>query len=125
MIYCNIFNNKTSIPQAHKWASAYTGAEDRPVLDMSQGVPGIPPPSILLDALGQAAASPQTCGYCPVTGETSLRSALALEMRSIYGADSDIHTEDIALTAGCNMAFVTAIMSVADAGDQVILPVPW
>lgn len=92
---------------------------------MSQGVPGLPPPRSLQDALGLAASSPSSFGYCPADGEPSLRKALAEEMKTVYGADTDVTREDIALTTGCNMAFVAAIMSLADAGDEVILPVPW
>ncbi|EJD01320.1 PLP-dependent transferase [Fomitiporia mediterranea MF3/22] len=113
------------IPQAYKWAESYVQSKDRPLLDMSQGVPGIPPPTKLLEALGKAASDPRSCGYCPMTGEPLLRASLAQEMRLVYGKNSDIIPDDVALTAGCNMAFTTAIMAVADAGDEVILPVPW
>ncbi|KAG6833254.1 hypothetical protein H0H93_013300, partial [Arthromyces matolae] len=77
------------------------------------------------EALGSSASSPSSFGYCPADGELSLRKALADEMRLIYGAKSDVTTADIALTAGCNMAFFAAIMTIAGAGDEVILPVPW
>ncbi|KAI5124735.1 hypothetical protein M0805_005370 [Coniferiporia weirii] len=113
------------IPQAYKWAASYVATKEKPILDMSQGVPGIPPPTELLNALGKCAADPRTCGYCPVTGEPPLRSALVQEMKHIYGIHSDLVSEDVALTAGANMAFTTAIMAVADAGDEVVLPVPW
>lgn len=92
---------------------------------MSQGIPGIPPHESLQKALGIAAASPSSFGYCPVEGELTLRNALAQEMKVVYGEDSKITAQDIALTAGCNMAFVATVMSLADAGDEVILPVPW
>lgn len=46
-------------------------------------------------------------------------------MQVVYGNDADVTSEDLALTAGCNMAFIAAVMSLADAGDEVILPVPW
>lgn len=92
---------------------------------MSQGVPGIHPPKFLQTALGEAASSPSSFGYCPADGEPLLRRALAEEMRVIYGAEADVMSDDIALTTGCNMAFVATIMSLADAGDEVILPMPW
>jgi aspartate/methionine/tyrosine aminotransferase len=50
---------------------------------------------------------------------------MADEMRVIYGDDVHITPEDMSLTSGCNLAFVAAIMTLADAGDEVILPVPW
>lgn len=99
--------------------------KERPLLDMSQGVPGIPPPPRVLDALGKAASDPRSCGYGPVAGEPLLRTALAQEMKFVYGKDCDLTSEDVALTAGCNMAFTAAVMAVADAGNEIILPVPW
>ncbi|KAG6888057.1 hypothetical protein C0992_009796 [Termitomyces sp. T32_za158] len=92
---------------------------------MSQGVPGSPPPKFLQEALGASASSPQSFGYCPADGEPLLRKALEEEIKSIYGSDSDVTVNDIALTTGCNLAFFATIMSLADAGDEVILPVPW
>lgn len=92
---------------------------------MSQGVPGIPPPPELLDALSAASADPVSCGYVPNAGEPVLREAIAAEMRHVYGKGTDVAAEDVAITAGCNLAFVTAVMALADAGDEVILPVPW
>lgn len=37
----------------------------------------------------------------------------------------DVTQDDIAITAGCNMAFVATVMCLADPGDEIILPVPW
>lgn len=91
---------------------------------MSQGIPGIPPPPFVLEALGKAASDPNFCGYSPVKGEYSLRVALAQEMRSVYGEDSDIGPEDLMISAGCNMAFASIMITLADAGDEVILPTP-
>ena len=92
---------------------------------MSQGVPGVPPPPLFLSALGQASSSPTSCGYVPNVGEPSLRTAIAEEMRIPYGKDIDVTKEDIAITAGCNMAFAATAMTIAEKGDEVILPVPW
>lgn len=114
-----------SIPKAKQWALSYTPSKGRTLLDVSQGVPGIPPPQALLSALSEAAGSPDSCGYTHVAGEVSLRQALADEMRRVYGDDADVSLQDIALTAGCNMAFMATVMSLADAGDEVIIPVPW
>ena len=92
---------------------------------MSQGVPGIPPPEELRRAIGEASVSPENFSYCRWDGESSLRLALSEEMKTVYGTQADIKPEDIALTAGCNMAFMAAIMTLADAEDEVILPYPW
>ncbi|KAM5541286.1 hypothetical protein V8D89_005215 [Ganoderma adspersum] len=113
------------IPQAYAWAAAYPATDDRPLLDMSQGVPGVPPPQVFLDALGKAASSPGSCGYLPNTGEPALREAMVQEMKVRYGSDADITQDDIAITAGCNLAFVAVAATLVDSGDEVIIPVPW
>ena len=92
---------------------------------MSQGVPGTPPPKIFLDALSQTSSNPQYCGYVPNAGEPALRKAVVEEMKVAYGEHADLRMEDVAITAGCNMAFAASIMTVAECGDEVILPVPW
>lgn len=92
---------------------------------MSQGVPGIPPPKALLDSLAHASSDPSSCGYVPNAGEPALRAAVATEMKTVYGQDADVTQDDVFITAGCNLAFTSAIMAVAGRGDEVILPVPW
>lgn len=118
-------NFTTRIPRAYEWASWYKATDELPLLDMSQGVPGIPPPEVVQKALGQAASSLTSFGYTRWDGEPALREALVGEMKVVYGQDSDLGVDDVALTSGCNLAFVAVAMSVADAGDEVILPVPW
>jgi len=54
-----------------------------------------------------------------------MRKALVEEMKCVYGIDANLSVDDVALTAGCNLAFVAAVMALADAGDEVVLPVPW
>ncbi|KAJ7035949.1 pyridoxal phosphate-dependent transferase [Mycena alexandri] len=112
------------IPLAYTWAAKYRLSHG-PLLDMSQGIPGVPPQRSLQEALSVAASSLGSFGYCPSEGELVLREAMADEMRTVYGTDTDIDPGDMSLTSGCNLAFVATIMTLADAGDEVILPVPW
>ncbi|KAJ3774006.1 pyridoxal phosphate-dependent transferase [Lentinula raphanica] len=119
------------IPAAYKWIpkSKSTRTPNLEVLDMSQGVPGTVPHPILQQSLRETSARSDAWGYCPAEGEWKLREVLAREMRGIYYGHGkrkvDISPEDIAITSGCNLAFVATIMAIADAGDEVILPVPW
>jgi aspartate/methionine/tyrosine aminotransferase len=46
-------------------------------------------------------------------------------MKNIYGSEVDLCADDVVITAGCNMAFAAAVLAIATAGDEVILPVPW
>ncbi|KAJ3723431.1 pyridoxal phosphate-dependent transferase [Lentinula raphanica] len=120
------------IPTAYKWIPKSKSTRTSPnleVLDMSQGVPGTVPHPILQQSLRETSARSDAWGYCPAEGEWKLREVLAREMRGIYYGHGkrkvDISPEDIAITSGCNLAFVATIMAIADAGDEVILPVPW
>ncbi|KAF5391033.1 hypothetical protein D9757_003950 [Collybiopsis confluens] len=115
------------IPAAYKWTCS---KPDKPLLDMSQGVPGTAPHPLLQQSLRETALRQDAWGYCPAEGEASLRDALTREMQKIYGDNGtlghiDIDSSDLAITSGCNLAFVAIIMAIADAGDEVILPVPW
>ncbi|KAJ3834810.1 PLP-dependent transferase [Lentinula raphanica] len=119
------------IPTAYKWIPKSKSTRTSPnleVLDMSQGVPGTAPHPILQQSLRETSARSDAWGYCPAEGEWKLREVLAREMRGTYGYGKrkvDISPEDIAITSGCNLAFVATVMAIADAGDEVILPVPW
>ncbi|KAJ8509280.1 hypothetical protein ONZ45_g8530 [Pleurotus djamor] len=99
---------------------------------MAQGSPGNPPPPALQRALADAAALGGTARYGDDFGDPPLRRLLAEEMKVVYedgdgdnGEEVDVVMEDVALTAGGNMAFVAAVMTLADAGDEVIIPSPW
>ncbi|HRE20584.1 MAG TPA: aminotransferase [Rhabdaerophilum sp.] len=61
--------------------------------------------------------------YAPILGDGVLREAYSAEVSRFYGAA--IPVSATAITAGCNEAFVTAMLALAGAGDNVILPVPW
>ena len=110
------------IPEAKGWTARYDGAAG-PLLDLSQAVPGYPPHPGLLERLGAAAATVEACAYGPIAGDDDLRASYAEHVSAIYGGS--IEAEDVAITAGCNQAFVVAIMAIAKAGDAVLLPSPW
>lgn len=95
------------------------------MLDLSQGVPGGPPPDELRAALGISAASVAGNSYGPILGEPALRRLLTEEMKVVYGNTTDVGPNDVGLTAGCNLAFFASIMALASPGDEIILPVPW
>lgn len=110
---------------ARSWATAYVPTDEQPFLDLSQGVPGTPPPTELLQAIATASQDPENCGYGAVIGELPMRAALVNEMKTVYGSSADLAADDVVMTAGCNMAFAASVLAVATAGDEVILPVPW
>lgn len=110
------------IPEAQGWAKAYDGSSG-PLIDLSQAVPGSPPPGELLARLAEAAARPEQARYGAIVGDLALRDAYAAETSAFYGAP--ISPGEIAITAGCNQAYVVTMMALARAGDNVLLPTPW
>ncbi len=113
------------IPAAQGWIAAYDGAMGPP-LNLAQAVPGDPPPPVLLAALARAAGDGATAAYGPIVGDPALRRALVADMDRLYGiAGTGPGEGDVAITAGCNEAFFAAMIALARAGDEVILPAPW
>ncbi len=110
------------IPAARAWMTRYSGSFGQPI-DLSQAAPGSAPPDELLARLGAAAARPDIARYGAILGDADLRESYAAELTTLYGGD--IGPADVAITAGCNLAFVAAVLAVAKAGDNVILPAPW
>ena len=110
------------IPEAQAWLAGYDGRHGPPI-NLSQAVPGSPPPPELLERLGAAAASADAAKYGPIHGDMALVAAYAAHVGEIYGAD--IGAPEIAITAGCNEAFFVTALAVANAGEAVLLPAPW
>lgn len=110
------------IPQAQGWARAYDGAAG-PLIDLSQAVPGAPPPAALLARLGESAALGENTRYGAITGDMALREAYAAEITRVYGVG--FSPGEVAVTSGCNQAYVVTMMALARAGDNVLLPTPW
>ncbi|MGP9821210.1 aminotransferase [Salinarimonas sp. NSM] len=110
------------IPEAQGWARAWDGTRG-PLIDLSQAAPGGAPHPDLLERLAAAAGSADAARYGPILGDEALRAALAADVSGLYGGR--VTAEDVAITAGCNAAFVTTMLAIAAPGDAVLLPTPW
>jgi aspartate/methionine/tyrosine aminotransferase len=110
------------IPAARAWAGRYRG-EAGPAIDLTQAVPGYPPHPDLLARLAAAAGDVASAGYGPILGDPGLREALAADIAARYRAP--VGVDDVAITAGCNLAFAMAMEAVAAPGEAVMLPSPW
>ena len=112
------------IMKALGWVRAAEFPEDRPLLNLSQAAPVDPPPAPLARAMAEAALNdPKAHLYGPVLGDTPLREEIAERWSAVYGAPVD--PSEVAITAGCNQAFCTAVATLCAPGDAVMLPVPW
>jgi len=110
------------IPEAYRWAERYDGRQGSLIL-LSQAAPSAPPHPELLLRIEHAAASAASARYGDICGDAVLRQAYAREVSRVYGCS--VGTQHVAITAGCNLGFVVAAMTVARAGDAVLLASPW
>lgn len=109
---------------AQSWLRGVTFPPERPIINLSQAAPVGPPPLSLRRAMAEAALSEGEAHlYGPVPGDAPLRAEIAARWSALYGAE--IAPLEVAVTSGCNEAFAAAMLSLAGAGDEVILPTPW
>lgn len=112
------------VMEARRWLEGVIFSADRPLLNVSQAAPVDPPPEGLRQAIADASVNRADAHlYGPVLGNSDLREAVAAEWTRAYGGKVD--AANVAITQGCNQAFCAAIASLAGAGDEVIIPVPW
>ena len=109
------------IAEAMSWVRQ--GPRNRTFLNLCQAVPSYPPAESLQDEFARLARTDGIGGYTHIYGLEALRDVHAKTMGADYGAS--IAASHVAITTGCNQAFAAAIMSVAQAGDSVLMPVPW
>jgi aspartate/methionine/tyrosine aminotransferase len=111
------------IPEARSWLEPARHGKERPLIDLSQAVPGYPPPLELTRHLGERLRDSNLARYTDIEGLPSLRRALARHMSQFYG--TGIMDRQVAITAGCNQAFCLAMMALAEPGEEVLLPAPY
>lgn len=110
------------VAEAAAWRMAYDG-RGGPMIDMAQAAPGYAPHPSILKGLAEAAAAPATATYGAIPGDAALRASYAAHVGALYGAP--VGADEIAITTGCNMAFVAAAMAVAQRGEAILVPTPW
>jgi len=112
------------VMEARRWLDGVTFTPDRPLINVSQAAPVDPPLEPLRRAMADAALNqPDAHFYGPVLGRGELREAVARDWSRAYGGS--IRAGQVAITQGCNQAFCAAIQTLAGAGDEIILPLPW
>jgi aspartate/methionine/tyrosine aminotransferase len=93
-------------------------------ISLGQGVAFYGPPPEARAALEAFFADPDNHKYKPVDGIAPLRQALTRKLNAENGTALG-DARRLVVTAGGNMAFVNAILAIADPGDEVILPLPY
>jgi len=107
------------IPVVAEWIRSCPGT-----ISLGQGVVNYGPPPAALEQISRFLADPQNHKYQPVHGLPMLLEALAAKLKSENGLLTGAANQ-IVVTAGANMAFMNAVLAVADPGDEIILQAPY
>jgi aspartate/methionine/tyrosine aminotransferase len=112
------------VMEARRWIAETVFTTERPLLNLSQAAPVEPPPAALREAMAEILRTDASAHlYGPVLGHEGLRAKVAQTWSTAYAGQ--ITPAQVAITSGCNQAFTAAISTLAQAGDDVILPAPW
>ncbi len=111
------------VAEVHGWIAGRRFPSGKPLLDVSQAVPGYPPDPSLNRHLAATVGDPDVSLYTEIRGTPELRQALAGHTAALYGGA--VEAAQVCITAGCNQAFCLAIMALAGPGDEIILALPY
>lgn len=106
------------IPIVGRWIAETPGT-----ISLGQGMVSWGPPPQAVEAARAYVDQPEAHRYGPVEGLPALVDAIAAKLRAENRLD--LAASRIVVTAGGNLAFVNALLAVADPGDEVILPAPF
>jgi aspartate/methionine/tyrosine aminotransferase len=93
-------------------------------ISLGQGVVHYGPPPAVAEAVRAALGRPATHQYHDGAGLPALLERIARKLSADNGIDASQGSR-IMVTAGANMAFMHAALSITSPGDEIILPVPF
>lgn len=93
-------------------------------ISLGQGVVNYGPPPAAIERLAAFSSEPGHHKYHAVTGLPELISAIQTKLATENGIRVEGDSR-IVVTAGGNMAFMNAVLAIADPGDEFILPTPY
>jgi aspartate/methionine/tyrosine aminotransferase len=93
-------------------------------ISLGQGVVSYPPPPQAFDEIASFLADPELHKYQAVHGIPALLDPIEAKLESENGI-SVRSASRVVVTAGGNMAFINALLAIANAGDEVILQTPY
>ena len=106
------------IPILGEWIRQSPGT-----ISLGQGMVAYGPPAEALAAVPRFLTEPGAHRYGPVEGLPALVAALVHKLTAEN--ELDLSRSRVVVTAGGNLAFMNAVLAVADPGDEVILQAPY
>jgi aspartate/methionine/tyrosine aminotransferase len=93
-------------------------------ISLGQGVVDYGPPPQAIEEAGRFHENPENHRYQAVEGIPPLIAALSAKLRAENGIAIGLENR-IVVTAGGNMAFLDALLAIADPGDEIVLQRPY
>lgn len=93
------------------------------VISLGQAVPNFPPPSILIRTVREALERTDAHVYSEDAGLLPFRRSLCQRLQAAYGIEAE--PDDVIITAGGNQAFMLAVTTLLNRGDEVLVPAPY
>jgi aspartate/methionine/tyrosine aminotransferase len=106
------------IPLVGEWIRQSPGT-----ISLGQGMVAYGPPAEALAAIPEFLTQPGAHRYGPVEGVPALVEALERKLTGENGFD--LSHSRVFVTAGGNLAFMNAVLAIADPGDEIILQSPF
>ena len=110
------------ITEVTSWIAGRSFPRERPLIDLCQAIPDYPPAAALLEALTPLLHDPAVARYSPDEGLPEVRQSIANWYERRYGGGPS--ASEICLTVGASQAFWLALLTLCQAGDEVIVPLP-
>ncbi len=110
-----------SLPPSGIRAVMKLAAESEGVISLAAGEPSFTTPAHIIEAALEAARAGHT-HYTLTIGITPLREAVAERCARRWGVP--VSVDDVVIGAGAGNAIMATLLSVVDAGDEVLLPDP-
>jgi len=98
-------------------------AQGRDIINLGIGDPDLPTPKLIVDAMQQAVADPETHNYPPYRGTQAFRQAVSQWMKTRFGVTIDPESEALSLI-GSKEGIAHLILAYADPDDIVLAPSP-
>ena len=98
-------------------------AAGEPVIGFGAGEPDFATPEHIVEAAAKACHDPVNYKYTPTAGLPELRDAIVHKSKRDSGLDID--ASQVLVTNGGKHAVATALMTLLDPGDEVLIPAPY
>ena len=98
-------------------------AAGEPVIGYGAGEPDFPTPAHIVEAAAKACYDPVNYKYTPTAGIGELRDAIVDKTKRDSGLSID--ASQVLVTTGGKHAVATALMTLLDPGDDVLIPAPF